>query len=93
MQFDRMFPKSAARADVLLLHAMIDLKSSAFDRVRTTLDTFVKTYAPIQAEVATLLKTANDGARFIAAAGPRTTSAPTRSIVELLKIDNQFFRY
>ncbi|MEA2698800.1 MAG: hypothetical protein QOI66_3071, partial [Myxococcales bacterium] len=51
-QFDRLFPRSPLAPDVLLLHAMIDLKSCAFDRVRTELDTLVKTYVPIQAEVA-----------------------------------------
>ena len=56
-EFDRAFGgKSPLAPDVMLLHAMIDLKSCNFDRVRTTLDKLVKTYGPVQAEVATLLK-------------------------------------
>ena len=55
-QFDRMFPKSPLAPDVMLLHAMIDLKSCQFEKVRTTLDQLVKTYVPIEAEVAALIK-------------------------------------
>ena len=48
--------KSPLAPDVMLLHAMIDLKSCQFDTVRTTLDKFVKVYGPIEAQVAVLLK-------------------------------------
>jgi len=93
-QFDRMFPKSPLAPDVLLLHAMIDLKSCAFDRVRTTLNTFVKTYAPIQAEVATLLKdTERRRALYRRLLDKDHIGAERDPIVELLKIDPQFFRY
>ena len=49
-EFDRSFGKTPLAPDVLLLHAMIDLKSCRFDDVRATLDKLVKTYAPLQAE-------------------------------------------
>src|SRR5262249_22259002 len=55
-QFDRAFPKSPLAPDVLLLHAMIDLKSCQFDRVRTELDELVKVYRPIENEVQAMLK-------------------------------------
>src|SRR3954467_10707984 len=55
-QFDRAFPKSPLAPDVLLLHAMIDLKSCAFDRTRSELEELVRVYKPIEAEVATLIK-------------------------------------
>ena len=37
-EFDRMFPGSPLAPDVMLLHAMIDLKSCQFEKVRTTLE-------------------------------------------------------
>jgi tetratricopeptide (TPR) repeat protein len=93
-QFDRMFPKSPLAPDVLLLHAMIDLKSCAFDRVRTTLNTFVKTYAPVQAEVATLVRdTERRRALYRRLLDKDHIGAERDPIIELLKIDPQFFRY
>ena len=65
-QFDRMFPKSPLAPDVMLLHAMIDLKSCQFEKVRTTLDLLVKTYVPIEAEVAALIKDPGGARRCIA---------------------------
>src|SRR4051794_10008830 len=55
-EFDRSFSATPLAPDVLLLHAMIDLKSCAFDRVRTRLDALVSTYAPVETEVAALLR-------------------------------------
>ena len=47
-EFDRIVPgKTPLAPDVMLLHAMIDLKSCRFDDVRATLDELVKTYVPI----------------------------------------------
>ena len=43
-EFDHTFPASPLAPDVMLLHAMIDLKSCQFDTVRATLDKFVKVY-------------------------------------------------
>ena len=40
-QFDRSFPKSPLAPDVLLLHAMIDLKSCQFEQVRAELEELV----------------------------------------------------
>lgn len=93
-QFDRLFPKSPLAPDVLLLHAMIDLKSCQFDRVRATLDTLVKTYAPVQAEVAALLKDADRRRTLYGRllSRNRIGGQPDR-IVELLKIDPQFYRF
>jgi tetratricopeptide (TPR) repeat protein len=95
-QFDRAFPKSPLAPDVLLLHAMIDLKSCQFDRVRTELEELVKVYKPIEAEVAGLLK--EPGRRRILykrllskqQIGP---GAPADPMLELLKIDPKFYRY
>ena len=55
-EFDRSFGKTPLAPDVLLLHAMIDLKSCRFDDVRATLDKLVKTYGPLQEKVAALIK-------------------------------------
>jgi tetratricopeptide (TPR) repeat protein len=93
-QFDRLFPKSPLAPDVMLLHAMIDLKSCAFERVRTTLDQLVKTYVPIEAEVAALIK---DPARrqtlYRRLLSKSEIGHPSDRIVELLKIDSRFYRY
>jgi tetratricopeptide (TPR) repeat protein len=93
-EFDRLFPRSPLAPDVMLLHAMIDLKSCAFERVRTTLDLLVKTYVPIEAEVAALIK--DPGRRQVLYRRLLSKSEighPTDRIVELLKIDGRFFRY
>ena len=55
-EFDHNFPGSPLAPDVMLLHAMIDLKSCQFDTVRATLDKFVQVYGPIEVQVAALLK-------------------------------------
>jgi len=93
-QFDRTFPKSPLGPDVMLLHAMIDLKSCQFERVRTTLDQLVKTYVPIEQEVAALIK--DPGRRAVLYRRLLSRSEighPTDRIVELLKIDSRFYRY
>ena len=93
-QFDRVFPQSPLAPDVLLLHAMIDLKSCAFDKVRVELDALVKTYVPIAAEVAAMIK--DPGRRR---AVYRRLLAKDRigregdRVVDLLKIDSRFYRY
>ena len=93
-QFDRLFPTSPLAPDVLLLHAMIDLKSCAFDRVRAELDTLVKTYVPIQTEVAALLK--DPGRRralYRRLLAKDRIGGQSDRVVELLKIDSRFYRY
>jgi tetratricopeptide (TPR) repeat protein len=93
-QFDRAFPKSPLAPDVLLLHAMIDLKSCQFDRTRSELEELVKVYKPIEAEVATLLK--DPGRRRVLykrLLGKQQIGMPGDPVVELLKIDPKFFRY
>ena len=93
-QFDRHFPRSPLAPDVLLLHAMIDLKSCAFDKVRVELDTLVKTYVPIQTEVAALIK---DPARrrvlYRRLLGRDRIGGEGDKVIDLLKIDNRFYRY
>jgi tetratricopeptide (TPR) repeat protein len=93
-QFDRLFPRSPLAPDVLLLHAMIDLKSCAFEKVRVTLDQLVKTYVPVEAEVAALIK---DPARrqvlYRRLLSKSEIGHPSDRIVELLKIDSRFYRY
>lgn len=94
-EFERSFAaKSPLAPDVMLLRAMIDLKSCAFDRVRTTLDDLVKTYAPIQAEVAALIKDPAKRTDFYRRLlSKRSIASPRDPIIELLKIDPRFFRY
>jgi TolA-binding protein len=94
-EFDRAFGgKSPLAPDVMLLHAMIDLKSCNFDRVRTTLDDLVKTYAPIQAEVATLIKDpAKRTAFYRRLLSRKAIGSPRDPVIELLKIDPRFYRY
>jgi TolA-binding protein len=93
-QFDRMFPRSPLAPDVMLLHAMIDLKSCQFEKVRTTLDQLVKTYVPIEAEVAALIK--DPGRRAVLYRRLLSRSEighESDRVVELLKIDSRFYRY
>ena len=93
-QFDRSFPKSPLAPDVLLLHAMIDLKSCQFDRVRAELEELVRVYKPIEAEVATLLK--DPGRRRVLykrLLSKQQIGTARDPIVELLKIDPKFYRY
>ena len=93
-EFDRSFGKTPLAPDVLLLHAMIDLKSCEFDRVRTTLDALVKTYAPIEAEVATLLKDQQKRTAFYTRLlSKRSIGTPRDPVIELLKIDPLFYKF
>ncbi|MDB4982060.1 MAG: hypothetical protein JWM82_2812 [Myxococcales bacterium] len=93
-QFDRSFPKSPLAPDVLLLHAMIDLKSCAFDRTRNELEEIVRVYKPLEAEVATLIKDPNHRrALYKRLLSKQQIGAASDPIVELLKIDGRFYRY
>jgi tetratricopeptide (TPR) repeat protein len=96
-QFDRAFPKSPLAPDVLLLHAMIDLKSCAFDKTRSELEELVRVYKPIEAEVASLIK---DPAkrrvlykRLLSKRERGGAGDPDDPMLELLKIDPKFHRY
>jgi tetratricopeptide (TPR) repeat protein len=93
-QFDRSFPRSPLAPDVLLLHAMIDLKSCQFDRTRGELEELVRVYRPIETEVATLLK--DPGRRAVLykrLLSKQQIGMAADPVVELLKIDPRFYRY
>lgn len=93
-QFDHTFPGSPLGPDVLLLHAMIDLKSCRFDDVRQVLDVFEKRYAPIEAEVARLI--AEPGRRqalYRRLLSRQEIGRARDPIVTLLKLDPRFYRY
>jgi tetratricopeptide (TPR) repeat protein len=93
-QFDKSFPGSPLGPDVLLLQAMIDLKSCKFDRVRATLDTFVARYAPIQAEVAKLLGEPGRRRSLYERLLSRELIGRSKDpMIVLLKLDSRFFRY
>jgi hypothetical protein len=93
-QFDRAFPRSPLAPDVLLLHAMIDLKSCGFDRVRAELEELVRVYRPIEQEVAALIK---DPARrrtlYQRLLSKKEIGTPRDPVMELLKIDGRFYRF
>ncbi|HEY6475842.1 MAG TPA: hypothetical protein VI456_04620 [Polyangia bacterium] len=93
-EFDHNFPASPLAPDVMLLHAMIDLKSCQFDTVRATLDKFVKVYGPIEAQVAVLLKDPGKRAalyrRLLSKASIATPHDP---IADLLKVDPRFYKF
>jgi TolA-binding protein len=93
-QFDRTFPKSPLAPDVLLLHAMIDLKSCQFDKTRSELEELVRVYKPIDAEVQAMLK--DPGRRRVLykrLLSKQQIGMASDPIVELLKIDPKFYRY
>lgn len=93
-EFDHSFPGSPLGPDVLLLHAMIDLKSCRFDDVRQVLDVFVTRYAPIEEEVARLI--AEPGRRralYRRLLSRQDIGRARDPIVELLKLDSRFYRY
>lgn len=93
-QFDHAFPGSPLAPDVSLLQAMIDLKSCRFDRVRGTLDRFVSTYAPIEAEVARLIaQPERRRALYRRLLGRQQIGRERDPIIELLKLDGRFYRY
>jgi hypothetical protein len=93
-EFDHTFPASPLAPDVMLLHAMIDLKSCQFDSVRATLDKFVKVYGPIEAQVQVLLKDPSKRAalyrRLLSKASIATPHDP---IADLLKVDPRFYKF
>lgn len=93
-QFDRSFPRSPLAPDVLLLHAMIDLKSCQFDRVRSELEELVKTYRPIQQQVAELIRDpGRRAALYRRLLSKEQLGAQRDPIIELLKIDPRFYRF
>src|SRR4051812_756962 len=93
-EFDRSFGKTPLAPDVLLLHAMIDLKSCRFDDTRATLDKLVKTYAPMQEKVAALLKDPDKRVAFYRRLlSKRSIATPRDPIIQLLKIDPRFFKF
>jgi tetratricopeptide (TPR) repeat protein len=93
-EFDRSFGKTPLAPDVLLLHAMIDLKSCRFDAVRATLDRLVKTYGPLQEKVAALIKDADKrNAFYRRLLSKRSIGTPNDPIIELLKIDPRFYKF
>jgi tetratricopeptide (TPR) repeat protein len=93
-EFDHSFPGSPLAPDVLLLHAMIDLKSCRFDDVRTVLDRFVKKYAPVEAEVARLIAEPGRRAALYRRLLSRQEIGRVHDpIVDLLKLDSSFYRY
>ena len=93
-EFDRSFGKTPLAPDVMLLHAMIDLKSCRFDEVRATLDKLVKTYGPIQERVATLLKDPDKRTAFYRRLlSKRSIGMPRDPIIELLKVDPAFYKF
>jgi tetratricopeptide (TPR) repeat protein len=93
-QFDRSFPKSPLAPDVLLLHAMIDLKSCAFDKTRGELEELVKVYKPIQAQVAELIRDpARRNTLYRRLLSKEEIGTPRDPVIELLKIDPRFYRF
>jgi tetratricopeptide (TPR) repeat protein len=93
-EFDHSFPGSPLGPDVLLLHAMIDLKSCRFDDVRQVLDVFVKRYAPVEAEVARLIsEPGRRQALYRRLLSRQEIGREHDPIVELLKLDSRFYRY
>ena len=93
-EFDRSFGKTPLAPDVMLLHAMIDLKSCRFDDVRATLDKLVKTYGPLQEKVAVLLKDPEKrNAFYRRLLSKKSIGMPRDPIIELLKIDPRFYKF
>ena len=93
-EFDHSFPGSPLGPDVLLLHAMIDLKSCRFDRVREVLDVFVNRYAPLEAEVSRLIAEPGRRAALYRRLLSREEIGRAHDpIADLLKLDARFFRY
>ena len=93
-EFDHTFPASPLAPDVMLLHAMIDLKSCQFDTVRATLDKFVQVYGPIETQVATLLKDpAKRSALYRRLLSKASIATPHDPIADLLKVDPRFYKF
>jgi tetratricopeptide (TPR) repeat protein len=93
-EFDHNFPASPLAPDVMLLHAMIDLKSCQFDTVRATLDKFVQVYGPIEVQVAALLKDpAKRGVLYRRLLSKASIATPHDPIAALLKVDPRFYKF
>jgi tetratricopeptide (TPR) repeat protein len=93
-QFDRAFPSSPLGPDVLLLRAMIELKSCRFDDVRAHLGVLVGRYAPLEAEVARLIAEPDHRRTLYRRLLARDALGREHDpIVELLKLDPRFYRY
>jgi hypothetical protein len=93
-EFDHDFHTTPLAPDVMLLHAMIDLKSCAFDQVKSTLAAFVQTYGPIEERVTELLKDPHKrGALYQRLLGKRSIATPHDPIAELLKVDPRFYKF
>ena len=93
-EFDQTFPASPLAPDVMLLHAMIDLKSCKFDTVRATLDRFVKVYGPIEAQVTVLLKDPSKrAALYRRLLSKASIATPRDPIADLLKVDPRFYKF
>ena len=93
-EFDRSFSKTSLAPDVMLLHAMINLKSCRFDETRATLDKLVKTYGPLQEKVAALLKDPEKRVAFYRRLlSKRSIATPRDPIIELLKVDPRFYKF
>src|SRR4029079_11033417 len=93
-EFDRSFGKTPLAPDGMWLHGRIDLKSCRFDDTRAILDKLVKTYAPIQQQVATLLKDPDKRVAFYRRLLSKRSLGPPRDpIIELLKVDPAFYKF
>jgi hypothetical protein len=93
-EFDHDFHTTPLAPDVMLLHAMIDLKSCQFDRVKETLATLVATYAPVEARVTELLKDPSQrAALYRRLLSKQSIANPRDPIAELLKVDPRFYKF
>jgi len=93
-QFDRAFPTSSLAPDVLLLRAMVELKSCRFDDVRAHLAELVSQYAPLEEEVARLLAEPDHRRTlYRRLLGREQLGRAHDPLVELLKLDARFYRY
>jgi len=93
-EFDHDVHSTPLAPDVMLLHAMIDLKSCQFDRVKQTLAAFVATYGPIEARVTELLKNPGQrGALYRRLLSKQSIASPHDPIADLLKVDPRFYKF
>src|SRR3569623_1940211 len=88
------FPGSLLGPDVLLLHALFDLKSCRVDEVRRVLDVFVQRYAPDEAEMTRLIsEPGRRQALYRRLLRRQEIGRAHDPIVELLTLDSRFYRY
>ena len=94
-EFDRSFGKTPLAPDVLLLHAMIDLKSCEFDRR-------ARDAGQAGQDLRARCRRRSRRCSRIRTSGPRSTGAcsasasigmPRDPIIELLKIDPRFYKF